>query len=125
MKREGEQLDCLCVLKLIPINNLIIRTVKLFFKFILVRPGFKTNKLLQLLNGNENFCCAIYIYGEHRRVYLPIQTRLKFLTCVGHVFTVWRSGGFGYARSKRLSTSLPFLATEFLSFNIEDDSINN
>ena len=50
---------------------------------------------------------------------LTYLNRLKFSICVRHVFTVWRPGSFGYARSKRLSTSLSFLAAEFFSFNIE------
>ena len=33
--------------------------------------------------------------------------------------------GVEYARSKRVSTSLPFLATEFLTFNIDGDGKNN
>ena len=40
------------------------------------------------------------------------------------MFTVWRPGGFDYACSKKVSISLLFLSTEFLGFNIEDDSID-
>ena len=51
-----------------------------------------------------------------------IFTYLKLtdiLTCVGHISLCGDPVVFGYACSKRVSTSLLFLATEFLSFNIE------
>ena len=42
MKREGEKLDCFCVLKLIPIKQVwLLRLLNFLFWFSLVRPGFE------------------------------------------------------------------------------------
>ena len=53
-----------------------------------------------------------------------LNTTDVFNLCKTHVRCVatWR---VWVARSKRVSTSITFLATKFLSFNIEDESINN
>ena len=48
---------------------------------------------------------------------------MEFLTCVGHIFFCGDLVGFGYAHSRRVTTSLPFVATDFLNFNIMGNSI--
>ena len=43
-------------------NLVLVWYVEELYWFGLVRPRFETGKLLQLLNGNGSFSCAIFIY---------------------------------------------------------------
>ena len=72
----------------------------------------------------ENLVFLLFIYAGPRWVYQPICTWMKFLTFEGNIFTLWRPGRVWVARLRRVGTLLHFLATGFLIFNIEGNSIN-